>query len=261
MTKAERTTRFIAEHPFCCFCGGEQLTTTVDHIPPRSCFPKREGPEGFLFPACHACQTAIRLDEQAFGTLVGFLDPSKANYDSAEVRKGLKGLQNNMPELVPSVGLTTNQKRRALRDMGLSKPPNLPWSDVHLIALPKAIDPPLHRCARKLAAALYYREKGKPIGRDFLLWTDWAQASDRARMKAVMEVASQSPFQTIGSRPNIQFGDRFGYRFDLADDNDLFTAVAQFGQGLVLVMLIADGSAAEELEEDGDWVRASAMFD
>ena len=68
-----------------------------------------------------------------------------------------------------------------------------------------------------------------------------------------------SPFVTVGSRTNLNFGDRFGYRYDQAEENDLFTAIAQFGQGLLIVMMVADGESANELDE-GDWIPISAIF-
>lgn len=79
-------------------------------------------------------------------------------------------------------------------------------------------------------------------------------------MEAFVEVAKMSPFVTVGKRPNINFGDRFGYRYDKSDDNHLFTAVAQFEQGLVVGMLVVDGESANEIDE-ADWVPVAAMFD
>ena len=128
-----------------------------------------------------------------------------------------------------------------------------------MVGIPAAIGPHIDRYSRKLAAALYYREKGKPIASDFVLWTRWAQAQDKRQMASFLEVARMSPFQTIGARTNLNFGDRFAYRYDMADDNDLFMAVAQFGQGLVIAMLIADGSSAKELKNDG-WIAADRIY-
>src|SRR5947208_16124188 len=36
--------RFFADHPTCCFCGGETPATTVDHIPSRNHFSERIAP-------------------------------------------------------------------------------------------------------------------------------------------------------------------------------------------------------------------------
>lgn len=252
--------RFLAAHCWCCFCGGREPATTIDHLPPRTCFPDRAAPEGFEFPACGRCQAATRLDEIAFGMFVRINDPSPENYRRDEVRKSVEGIRNNLPHLMPFSGLTANDKRKALRDKGLVVPRGMTVAEAPLVAVPAAIDPYVRRYARKLAAALYYKEKGRPIAQDFVIWTEWGAATDKRRMEALLEIARMSPFATIGARTNLNFGNRFGYRYDQADDNDLFSAIAQFGEGLVLVMLIADGESAKEIEEEG-WIAASQMFD
>jgi hypothetical protein len=187
-------------------------------------------------------------------------DPSSINYRRDEVLKSILGIKNNLPHLVPFSGLSNRTKRTALRQKGLVAPSGMMLAEVPLVGVPAAIDGYVRRYARKLAAALYYKEKGKPIGLNFMIWIDWGAATDAVRMKGFLEIAAMSPFVTIGQRVNLDFGDRFGYRYDKADENELFTAVAQFGQGLVIAMLIADGGSAQEIEEEG-WIKASAMFD
>ena len=255
----QRKRRFLAAHPCCCFCGGLEPATSVDHIPARTCFVGRAGPEGFEFPACDKCQRASRLDELAFGMFVRFNDPSTDNYEREGIIKAFEGVRNNLPHLLP-FPVSDCDKRAALKAKGLTKPSNMLVKDISMVGIPAAIGPYIHRYCRKLAAALYYREKGKPVGPDFALWTHWAQAVDQIQMPGLLEVARMSSFQTVGHRTNLKFGDRFGYRCDKSDDNDLFMAVAQFGKGLVIAMLVADELPAEEME-DGGWVKASAMFD
>ena len=34
---------FFAKHPYCCFCGGTKPATTLDHVPPKACFPDVRG--------------------------------------------------------------------------------------------------------------------------------------------------------------------------------------------------------------------------
>lgn len=252
--------RFLAAHPYCCFCGGNEPATTVDHVPPRICFAGRAAPEGFEFPACAKCQVATRLDEMAFGMFVRISDPIPENYRSDEVLKSVAGIRNNLPHLMPFTGLTARDKRAALRDKGLVIPPGTTIAEAPLVGIPAAIDEHVRRYARKLAAALYYKEKGKPVGPDFVFWTEWGTATDRRRMENLQEIIRMSPFSRIGTRTNLNFGNRFGYRYDKAHDNDLFTAIAKFGGGLILVMLVADGESAKEIEEDG-WVTTSQMFD
>jgi hypothetical protein len=251
--------RFLAAHPHCCFCGGSEPTTTVDHVPPRTCFANRAAPEGFEFPACDKCQEATRLDELAFGMFVRITDPSPNNYRREETQRAVQGIRNNLPHLMPNAGLTRRDKRNALKAKGLAVSPGKTIADVPMVSVPATINENVERYARKLVAALYYREKSKPLGLDFEIYVAWTTATDKNSMTAFLEMANMSPFVTVGKRTNLQFGDRFGYRYSKADDNDLFMAVAQFGQGLVLAMLVADGESAKKMDEDG-WVPVSEMF-
>jgi hypothetical protein len=228
-------------------------------VPPRTCFPDRAAPEGFEFPACDKCQKATRLDELAFGMFVRITDPSPDNYRREELQKAVQGVRNNLPHLMPSVGLTRRDKRNALKAKGLAVPQGMTIADVPMVSVPANINEIVERYARKLAAALYYREKSKPVGLDFEIYVTWTTATDKNSMTAFLEMAKMSPFVTVGERTNLQFGDRFGYRYHKADENDLFNAVAQFGQGLVLAMLVKDGKSAMEIDEDG-WVPVSEMF-
>jgi hypothetical protein len=257
--KSAKKRQLLVAHPYCCFCGGRVPATSVDHVPPRICFVGRAAPEGFEFPACDRCQNATRLDELAFAMFVRVNDPSNDNYDSNEMRKLYAGVKNNLPHVLPFADISRRTKRRALRSKGLQKPAHVLIEDVPMVGIPAEIDEYVHRYARKLAAALYYREKAKPVGREFVVWTHWATATDRLQMQTVLEVARMSSFKTIASRSNLSFGNRFAYVCDKADHNELFMAVAQFGKGLVLTMLIVDEISARELDSEG-WLPFSEMF-
>lgn len=63
--KSIRTKKFIKKHPNCCFCGGESVTETIDHIPPRSLFLGKKYPKEFEFPACGSCNNKTSNEEDA----------------------------------------------------------------------------------------------------------------------------------------------------------------------------------------------------
>src|SRR5262249_53641926 len=78
-----RKSKFFAEHPRCCFCGGSQRATTEDHQPARSLFDSRCWPEGYVFPACERCNAASRRDE----AVLAFV--TRLNYTPASTSRGL----------------------------------------------------------------------------------------------------------------------------------------------------------------------------
>ena len=106
--------RIILSASSCYFCGAAS-PTTVDHFPPRICFVRRIGPEGFEFPCCTVCNQMMRFVEQAVGCYIHLLDQSDERLIEAETIKHYSGIRNNFPELMPILNLTSNEKRRAFK--------------------------------------------------------------------------------------------------------------------------------------------------
>ena len=71
--------RFHKDHPFCCFCGGARPATTIDHVPPRACFPRGLMPEGFEFPSCKECNEGTSKQDMIFGFTASLVDFNDAN--------------------------------------------------------------------------------------------------------------------------------------------------------------------------------------
>lgn len=255
--------RFLAEHPICCFCGGGVPATTIDHIPARVCFPDRHPPEGFEFPACDRCQNASRLDELAFGMFVRLGDADENNYRQSDVKRLISGVANNLPNILPRIDLSPRAKRNSLRAMGLQKPSHVLAADIPLMAVPTDIQPHMHRYGCKLACALFYREMGKAAPADYHVWAIWGQEADRARMASWDKFVSMTPLVTIGQRSNFDFGNRFRYRCNKTapPQPDLFAAVAQFGEGIAVAVVIVHETSEIHALEVGEWKTVADMFD
>jgi hypothetical protein len=80
----------------------EHPATNVDHVPPRTCFKGRAGPEASSFQRARHCPTASRLDEMAVAFYVQALDQNPDNLDEAGVHKAITGIANNLPHLLPN---------------------------------------------------------------------------------------------------------------------------------------------------------------
>jgi hypothetical protein len=200
------------------------------------------------------------LDELAFGFYVRTFDINDNNYRPSELRKSLMGLKNNLPHLIPNFALDGRDKRRSLRAMGLAKPTHILASELPLVGVPMATHDYLQRYARKIACTLYYREQGRIAAPDHQIWTMWNQATNKVAMQAFKAFINMTPLVTKGWRPNLEFGDRFTYRCNKADDPDIFAAIAQFGGGIVVPMIVVSAASREKLD-DHDWVAVRDMFD
>jgi hypothetical protein len=251
--------RFLAAHPICCFCGGSNPATTIDHVPGRACFPDRVGPEGFEFPACDRCQSASRLDELAFSFYVKLSDPDDTNYRERDFKRISEGVKNNLPHLFPDVRLSANEVRRSLKAMGLTKPSNEVAENIPVAAVPAEVHFHILRYAWKMACAIYYREQGRIASPDHSVWATWTQGMNKAGLAALEDFIRITPLIRKGQRTNVQIGDRFGYRCNKADEPDVLAALAQFGSGLILAILVVDPKARQGLQGD-DWVKVEDIF-
>ncbi|MDA7787956.1 hypothetical protein N8940_01840 [Sphingomonadaceae bacterium] len=230
--KRVRKERFLKLHPFCCFCGGESPSSTIDHVPNRASFPQRVGPEGFEFPACDGCQRATRLDELAFSIMVRFCR-NEGDYDQAQFLRLLDGIKNNMPELLPDLSLTASDKRRGLRKLGLLKPASLDLSELPLAGIPAGYQPRIVRYIRKIVLALYYRHLSKVAPKTRKVWTMWSTGQGTNMNEAIRTWSEMTPIIDVGKRQNIDIGNQFRARLNYNEELDAFVTIGQFSAGLI----------------------------
>lgn len=97
--KQSRTQQFLKEHPFCCFCGGNEPATTRDHVPSRQIFTGKLRPQGLEVPACDRCNSGTSRHEQVaamFSRL--YPDPVK-RLEKEETQKIIWAVNRNNPLL------------------------------------------------------------------------------------------------------------------------------------------------------------------
>jgi hypothetical protein len=257
---ATKRARFLAKHPLCCFCGGVRKAATIDHVPARACFRGRAFPESFEFPACDACQNATRRDEIAFAFYCRMVDFNEANHDADELAGSVLGIQNNLKDVLPNPFMSANQKRAALRAMGLRKPEGMFLSDVPIIKFDKKLHEYILRYGRKIVCALFYREKGRPVPANYYVWAGWNQIANPTAEEALKAWIDMTPLVTIGARRNLDFGDRFGYRCNKADNPDVFAALCQFGQGLTISGVVVNPASLQEMNRSEEFVKVDHLF-
>ena len=256
---------FLAAHPICCFCGGQRLATTIDHVPNRASFMSRLGPEGYEFPACEPCQTATRLDEIAFSFLV-YLTRGDDNHDAEQFRRLLSGIKNNLPELMPNLRLSANDKRRRLAKLGLEKPLGLPLADLPLAGIPTGYHKRMERYVHKIILALHYRIVGTIASKEMRLFGSWTTGQDRRMDDVVSSWSEMTPIVEVGRRRNVNIGDAFRVRTNYSEEMQAFVAVGQFRRGLIFLGSCLEKDIAkrtsptgslDDLRVPGEWVPLS----
>lgn len=226
--KKSKLQKFLVEHPDCYFCGVGRATT-IDHVPPRACFPRGYAPEGFEFPACKECNQGADKNDQIFGMysmLLDFDESKTSRQDHIERLLELrKGIINNYSEALPD--LTT---ALPLPNQGGSIPP---------AAIALETNPAFKEASKmmghKLTHALYMLEMGKILTIRHRFQCNWYQPQWEGTESLTSYFASLLPNETIGDRSNIKpYGDRFRYISGTKQTEDFFMYAAQFGHGLIL---------------------------
>ena len=93
--KRERKEIFFQNNPYCCFCGGEANTETIDHFPSRTIFDGRKWPEGYAFPACENCNKQSKISEMVTSFLFKIFPSPITDEQLREFQIAIDGLMNN----------------------------------------------------------------------------------------------------------------------------------------------------------------------
>lgn len=235
--------RFLKEHPYCCFCGGAKPSTTIDHVPPKACFPDGYWPEGFEFPACEACNQGSKNDDQIVGFYTQMADFSKANLtpqDHAKRIKLGKAILRKYPDLLSNFSSMTPVRRVG--------PIITPTPIAFSLEVPPAFTQAMETMERKLTHALYYREIGRPLTKSHAYMSSYYQIQGNNGILTEF-LNGLLPEERIGSRTNIKsYGERFGYKCGYNENEDLFMFGAQFGNGLIVWgMVLGPGTISNPL--------------
>jgi hypothetical protein len=244
--KISRKKRFLQQHPICCFCGGTRPATTLDHVPPKACFPLGFWPEEFEFPSCNLCNNGTSRHDTSFGFYSMLLDFNEDNRTPAD-RERLTKLRDEIAKRYPDALPDPTTGERLYRASHIITPSPVAIS----VKMKPAAQEAMNIIAEKLAHALYYREMNKILNSDHRFFASTYQIQ-RAGTEDLTEYFKRTlPDLTIGYRSNIQkYGNRFAYMSGCKPQEDFFLFAAQFGYGLVCWGMVL--GAEMELSKSND---------
>lgn len=220
--RLRRRDRLLQLHRFCCFCNGDRPAATVDHAPARICFKGKVGPEGFELPACEPCNRQTALSEQVAALYLRMADQAGRHFDAADLNKLISAVANNAPDCLRDLGLSANEKRRTLRERGFASPPGAFLHDVPVVGIPPAVNRHFEVFLRKMLAALFYRETAGFAGPGHGLILQSAQAGTSAAADLEQNAGDWFGVFRLGSRPNVDIGDQFAFRYGYQPGHGFF---------------------------------------
>ncbi|WP_166303869.1 hypothetical protein [Bradyrhizobium sp. 2S1] len=222
--KKIRKARFLALHPRCCFCGGNERTADIDHQPARALFNGRVGPEDFEFPACAACNQSSRHHENAMAVLVRLRDTrDDLEVYQEDLRKYFTSMGNNFPSLVRP--MTSNEKRSFLKDEGVQRPPGYVLSDLKMVTGSDFAIDAIENVFRKLLVALHYKHSGRIAAAGAAVTLVWFTNAYADRAKEIEQFISALNGRGIVKRGNQDLSDQFIFKYGV-DHAEEFSAFA-----------------------------------
>lgn len=119
--RQRRLLRMQQEQPWCIYCGGTTMGTSIDHMPPITICDLRLRPAGLEFMACRDCHDGTRKLDQIAGVLCrSFPDPTTEK-TKVEVGALMNGLANNHPDILKEWRPSGEQRRFAYNAPGIFK--------------------------------------------------------------------------------------------------------------------------------------------
>jgi hypothetical protein len=95
-------------NPFCIFCGGTE-PATIEHCPPRMMSRGKQRPHELVFSSCEACNSGTRRSDLV-ASLLGRVYPDDTDMDTADLRKVLQAVKNNVPGLLQEMMLSNAEQ-------------------------------------------------------------------------------------------------------------------------------------------------------
>lgn len=247
-SKRNRSTKFLAEHPLCCFCGGNTPAQEIDHIPSRVLFDNREWPEGYTFPACIPCNRASRHDEQIVAMLSRIFPDQKNESSANEIDKRIKAVANNYPGLLEEMQPTVRQIRDGIKKYGIKKPPGMSTTDMPLLHIGgPLVNSAVEQFGRKLSLALYYKHTGKILpseGGVAIRWYSNLQIENEEIPRQLADVVHNFPKL---ERCKTSLHDQFFYRYGITDTQRLAVFLAFFRGSFAILGYINHDATAFKL--------------
>lgn len=244
--------RFLVDHPYCIFCGGNVPAATIEHCPPRSVFINRNYPEGFEFPACKDCNQGSS-DQDLLVAMLSRMDGigNKGDIDGKSIGY-MKMANKQHPGLFQNMKLSALEARKFNRKAGIAVPPGLTHQQLGVVRLPPEAHRAVQLFSKKLAKSLYYKHTGEtkifPI--DGCLTLHWFTNANVILNKGVTVFDLMRNMG--GDKPTIErarqnMNDQFEYKITMSNDHDIFIIQASFR--LTFGMVIMGSTKRGLLEE------------
>ena len=208
----------------CTYCS--DIATTIEHMPPRSMFRRKQRPNGLEFPCCPVCNqgtSAADLVAGYFARIRPNIKPGDWQFEENRERFDLvRRMAPGVMEELFRVGKSSEQWLRG--KSGISRPMRVIKADGPVLRAH------IHVFACKLGMALFRQHTGEPLPLTGRVFCQWYLNSGLAQKTANAILSKMAITDTL-SQGKWNVSDQFTYHFN-TDDQTIVASLANFHDGL-----------------------------
>ncbi len=236
---ARRKRAFLDKNPTCCFCGGERPASTQDHVPARAFFPNRTWPEGFVFPACDACNSSSRDAENLCAMMAKVIRIEPSPYSKEEFEKAVLAMKRGFPSLFGAISGGGEAASGYYARTGEPEPTSefyLPESTV--VTVPEDVHPLVEAFFLKLGLGLHYKHVGSvfPASGHYLVY--WFTNKTLIEQSLPPAIGALFPNAEELKRGSTGVEHFFDYRWGENSPEGLFGSIVVFGDSFGAVVAL-----------------------
>lgn len=217
-SKKARREKFLADHKYCCFCGGETLAEEEDHFPSRAMFDNRQWPEGYVFPACVVCNRISRKEEVITAFLSRLYIAERTPEHHSVFKKHANSIEYNYPGLIGEMIPTIRERRNYAKEYDIPIFPGQAKGELPVISIDNPIiNDAVLLYSRKLLLALYYKHTGEVFPKSGIISINWYTNLQIANDESPKEISSILPGSPEINRCNTSLGNQFFYNYGVSE--------------------------------------------
>lgn len=229
--KSNRLKQFILKHPYCCFCGGTNVTETIDHIPSRQTFRLKRRPAGLEFPACERCNKSTSTHELVAAWMARAYPDPKNEIDKKELQKIMRAIDKNrygiFQEMIPSWQQRYDYDQFTHQDK--------PKGGGALNVSGPLLNESIQKFGAKLCLALHYYHRKKIVPLEGGVAIRWYTNWEKITGKLPQEMMKIFTNVNTLSQGRWSVRDQFEYSFALPEDSNMSAFFTTFNQSFAVL--------------------------
>lgn len=225
---------FARSNGLCIYCGGAQVATTIDHMPPIIMFRDKDRPKGYEFSSCEQCNNGAGHSDLV-AAMIARTFPAIEQSEEMELAGIFRAIGNNIPAVLSEMFVDRSAQAQTAARIGVS------LSDYKFIR----IDGPLCMAylsgfGARLGFAMHFHQTGRIVpkagGASVRLYSNLDLIEGRVPDELIQVLPSPSTL-TAGKK---HVGSQFKISTRVAEGDGMTITFASFRMSFAVMVATAD---------------------